>query len=70
MIGGDVVVSDDSLLVFPIFSEVPEQRFASCWIEKECCLRGLGDSLVIGELAEGLMHERPVCLNVVYKTGT
>src|SRR6266446_862713 len=33
MIGGGVVVSDDSLLAFPIFNEVPEQRFAPGWIE-------------------------------------
>ena len=52
MIGGGAVVSDDSLLVILIFSEVPEQRFAPCWIEVECCLRGIGGSLVIGELSE------------------
>jgi len=30
MIGGGAVVSNDGLLVFPIFSEVQEQRFAMC----------------------------------------
>ncbi len=52
MIGGGVVVSDDSLLALPIFNEVPEQRFAPCWIEVECYLPGLGGSQVIGELSE------------------
>jgi hypothetical protein len=33
MIDGGVAVSDDGLLVFPIFSEIPEQRFAPRWIE-------------------------------------
>ena len=52
MIGGGAVVSDDSLLVFPIFSEIPEQRFAPRWIEVKCCLLGLEGPLVIGELSE------------------
>ena len=52
MIGGGVAVSDDGLLLFPIFNEIPEQRFAPCWIEVECCLLGLEGSLVIGELSE------------------
>ena len=45
MIGGGVAVSDDGSLVFPIFREVPEQHFASCWIEKGCCLRGTDNVL-------------------------
>ena len=52
MIGGGFVASDDGSLVLPIFSEIPEQRFAPCWIEVECCLLGLEGSLVSGELAE------------------
>ena|SRR6266851_2976374 len=51
MIGGGAVVCDDSLLI-PIFSEVPEQRFAPCWIEVEWCLHGFVGSLVVGELSE------------------
>jgi len=39
MIGGGFVVSDNGLLVFPIFSEIPEQRFAPRWIEVDLVAR-------------------------------
>ena len=52
MIGARVAVGEQYSLVFLIFGEVPEQRFALLRFEPDCCLLGIGCSQIVGERLE------------------
>ena len=52
MIGARVVVGEHHPLVFLIFGELPEQRFALLRFEPDCCLLGIGCSQIVGERLE------------------
>ena len=51
MIGGGVI-GDHRVLVFLIFGEVLEQRFALARFEEDCCFLGFGGVQVMAELLE------------------